>query len=1003
MKKLLIMISAATCFAATLNATEINLRDWLTAKGVTVADCVSGEDYHSSFGPQRLFDGVTNSTDTATRWLGGSNNVSTASVTIEIPESKLSTAKKELVLKKVCLWRNINGNTGFQRAPTTWVIYGSNDDAVWTEIQRQSVAVSWSSTKTSHEILLSDNTESYRFLKFQPLTSTYDTKYTWLVGLQEIEYFVEEVPQKPGVNLREWLTGKGATVADCVSGDGHNSSYGPTILFDGTNSVSNTTDAKNNRWLAKENAGDTAYATISAPDELFASDADGLVLRRYRIYRYSELAFDTLDYLRRAPATWKIKGSNDGETWEDIDDRSSVAADWLEPGIGKKAYVEFEVPAAGRTPYRKFMFEPLESGVEFHETTTSLEWRIGAMEIEYFVEESAPIVNLRDYLAEKNMTVAVSGTDYNSSYGPGKLFDGAYTEAGTGGRWLAGETNCAMASVTIEIPSGATPSGKKGLAVKKIRLWRNVNNYNSNDGVERAPKTWVFYGSNTERDDDWTEIQRQSEPVEWSASKSSIDVPLPDNDMTYRYIKFQPLSSNYPYNWKAGLQELEYFVAEVPLDTVVVRGSLGDDVGDSSHGYGRVNGVSAGDTLTITAKTPSYANGVKYEATGYTLETSADGGITWGAATSHSGTSATITYDGTPTRLTWQWSPIAYKLNAHADEGNETVTVSPASDDGYYAAGTALTVTAAGATTPTVTTFAEWDVLPEGAVANGATVSFTMPATPTEVNAAFTRPWTYIAQGNISNYPDYKAYAAVTDGNWLFVVASRTANAVSAEQYFCLNAYVKGSGRLDLATLHTDLETEGTRLYPLSGVNATAMYKPPELYASWNDGRGKLSSVAVPADILDVESSAFGSCSNLVSATLEGNLEKWNILTGGATGAFNDCPALERVELPSATALPHHIFSGSAPEVIFDGNPPTTVGNGWANDWSLAVGCPRRELAAWRADDSRFTALAAIEDVSSKPNYAAMVEHYGKDLVGAWDGKWLFRYGNPSGMVIILK
>ena len=48
-------------------------------------------------------------------------------------------------------------------------------------------------------------------------------------------------------------------------------------------------------------------------------------------------------------------------------------------------------------------------------------------------------------------------------------------------------------------------------------------------------------------------------------------------------------------------------------------------------------------------------------------------------------------------------------------------------------------------------------------------------------------------------------------------------------------------------------------------------------------------------------------------------------------------------------------------------------------------------------------ALAAIEDVSSKPNYAAMVERYGKDLVGTWDGKWLFRYGNPPGMVIILK
>ena len=141
---------------------------------------------------------------------------------------------------------------------------------------------------------------------------------------------------------------------------------------------------------------------------------------------------------------------------------------------------------------------------------------------------------------------------------------------------------------------------------------------------------------------------------------------------------------------------------------------------------------------------------------------------------------------------------------------------------------------------------------------------------------------------------------------------------------------------------------------------------------------------------------------NRVSTTLAGNLEKWNILNSDTAGAFNDCPALARVELPSATALPHHIFSGSAPEVIFDGNPPTTVGDGWANDGSLAVGCPRRSLGAWRAD-SRFTALAAIEDVSSKPNYAAMVERYGDDLVGTWDGQWLFRHGNPLGLVIILK
>ena len=215
-------------------------------------------------------------------------------------------------------------------------------------------------------------------------------------------------------------------------------------------------------------------------------------------------------------------------------------------------------------------------------------------------------------------------------------------------------------------------------------------------------------------------------------------------------------------------------------------------------------------------------------------------------------------------------------------------------------------------------------------------------------------------------------------------------------------AYIEGSGRLDLTTLYSDLEAEGTRPYPMRGVMGAALYADAFASASWKDGRSKVTSVVVPADIWDVEGDVFRACPNLASVTLGGTLEKWNVISGGTAGAFRDCPALTNVTLHGATALPHHIFSGSAPEVVFAGNPPTTVGTGWADNWNLAVGCPRRSLGAWRAD-SRFTSLAAIEDVSSKPNYAAMVERYGKDLVGAWDGKWLFRHGNPPGMVIILK
>ena len=225
---------------------------------------------------------------------------------------------------------------------------------------------------------------------------------------------------------------------------------------------------------------------------------------------------------------------------------------------------------------------------------------------------------------------------------------------------------------------------------------------------------------------------------------------------------------------------------------------------------------------------------------------------------------------------------------------------------------------------------------------------------------------------------------------------------MSDTQYFNLYAYVKGSGRLDLTTSYTDLALEGMILYPLRGICERAMRQVANVNHAWNDGSDKVTSVIVPADILDIEGNAFQACTNLTSVALSGTLEKYNVLSGGTVGAFRDCPALTNATLSGATALPHHIFAGSAPEVVFDGVPPTTIGTGWADDWSLAVGCPRRELAAWRTD-SRFTALAAIEDVSSKPNYAAMVERYGKDLLGAWDNKWLFRFGKPRGMIIVLQ
>ena len=398
MKKLLTAIGAALGFAATVNAEEINLRDWLTARGVTVADCVSGTDYaNDTYGPKNLFDGVKESTVSSARWLAGRTSAANASVTIEIPESALLFANKKLVLKRIRLWRNLD-DSGVKRAPTTWVIFGSNNRTDWFELRRQSASVTWNGSTKSFEVALPDNSGQYRFIEFQPLTTT-TNDYEWKVGLQEIEYFMEEVSQKD-VNLREWLTGKGVTVDDCVSGEGHAPGYGPTILFDGVNTVSESSEAKVNRWLVNEQAGTTtAYATIAAPDALFDADMGGLVLTRYRVYKYSVLS-DEID-CNRAPVSWVIYGSNDGVTWDVVHDQSEVA-EWRDPGKRFLDYVECEVPESGRIAYRQFKFRPTQSfGGAYASGPIGWTWQEGMMELELFVEESASVVNLRDYLTGK--------------------------------------------------------------------------------------------------------------------------------------------------------------------------------------------------------------------------------------------------------------------------------------------------------------------------------------------------------------------------------------------------------------------------------------------------------------------------------------------------------------------------------------------------------------------------------------------------------------------------
>lgn len=368
------------------------------------------------------------------------------------------------------------------------------------------------------------------------------------------------------VNIRSWLAGKGVTVSDCVSGDGyHSDAYGPAILFDGVSAVDNATDAKANRWLARKGKSSTAQVTITAPDELFASENDGLALVRFRLYRYSSLSDSYA--VKRAPATWTLYGSMDGTTWEPIHE---LTEDNYIRWDSATEYVEFEIPQESRIAYRAFKFQPLKSFMEIDTPTALVDWYNGAMELELYVEEVSrkPLLNLRELLVSAGVTVAdcVTGeghyannpNDYN---GPDLLFDGVKeTTATAGTRWLAGQNNLDGVSVTFTIPRAARGNGVVGHILKGYAIYRNIN---GNTGRQRAPKTWKIQGS----DDgvQWTDIDTRSEAVAWGSDDSitSMSFNLPENKTSYRQLRFVPLSSSYTWgNWRVGLQEIEYFVEE---------------------------------------------------------------------------------------------------------------------------------------------------------------------------------------------------------------------------------------------------------------------------------------------------------------------------------------------------------------------------------------------------------------------------------------------------------
>ena len=306
-----------------------------------------------------------------------------------------------------------------------------------------------------------------------------------------------------------------------------------------------------------------------------------------------------------------------------------------------------------------------------------------------------------------------------------------------------------------------------------------------------------------------------------------------------------------------------------------------------------VQSPASGTTLHCSATEPFYKDGVRYVATGYTLETSTDGGSTWSAPVAYAGNTCDYVNEGVTTRLVWQWTPTHYRLYVTKNGGSETFVFSPAVDianevdtttvGGYFPTNTTVSVTAQTTSTPVVSTFTKWTGDAGETTANP--LSVTMDGAKS-VKAWFLRPWYLDASAN-----------TVSKGDWTLQCgyATVTTNGVQLSGR-SITGVISGSGVLDMSELNRDLADQEVTML-VRKIGDSAFY-----------GNTAITGLVLPAEeygvgIVEIGSGAFQNCSNLA-----GEIDFWSVVTFG-NNAFNSCEKLSGdLILPRCTSVGNRTF-----------------------------------------------------------------------------------------------
>ncbi len=291
---------------------------------------VDQSDYLANYPADNAFDGVK---ENSSRWLARKGD--------HMYFVYRFNAATKVNAIRICIPGN---NYQAERAPKDWKFYGSEDNVNWQELDSRSGQTGW---KANEERLFDfNNGTAYQYYKFDCTANNGNADY---MMLWEIEFLASDV------SLTDLTTDDSGIVSSSSS---THADYPALKAFDG-NRVDTT-----GRWLASK----------AASMNLVYKFNTATAVNAIRIWNYNDYSAD-----QRAPKAWTFSGSDDGESWDLLDEQTDETG-WS--ATGEARFYQFNNKAA----YKYYKFDCTEL---CDASATYLQiWEIEF----YFVQQDGPSI-----------------------------------------------------------------------------------------------------------------------------------------------------------------------------------------------------------------------------------------------------------------------------------------------------------------------------------------------------------------------------------------------------------------------------------------------------------------------------------------------------------------------------------------------------------------------------------------------------------------------------------